>query len=83
MPRVAGGPGLSAGLDLICPACAAHLDGDKTSYRCAGCGRAFPILGGVADLRLEPDRFLSIEADREKGLAVLERAGDRGYKAAL
>jgi SAM-dependent methyltransferase len=37
----------------------------------------------VPDLRLEPDRFLSLEEDRAKGLAVLERSAGRGYRAAL
>ena len=70
-------------VELVCPACASQLDADKQEYRCAACGRRYPILGGVADFRLEPDRFLSIEADRAKGLAVLERAGAGGYEAAL
>lgn len=70
-------------LFLICPVCASHLDAAKHEYSCSICGRKYPILAGVPDLRVESDRFLSIEADRKKGLAVLERAGGRGYKAAL
>jgi SAM-dependent methyltransferase len=66
----------------VCPACAADLEAHPDQLLCRGCGRVFPVLAGVADLRLEPDRFLSLEADRAKGLAVL-RAGEGGYEAAL
>ena len=71
------------GLELICPACASDLDGDKEEYRCSACGRRYPVLGGVADMRLEPDRFLTLEDDRAKGMAAILRAGDGGYQAAL
>ena len=74
---------MSAALELVCPACASGLDADPKQLRCCDCGRVYPILGGAPDLRLEPDRFLSLEADREKGLEALERAGTGGYEAAL
>ena len=76
--------GLEAmGIALACPACASALGRDAASLRCRGCRREFPILAGVPDLRLQPDRFLSLEEDRAKGMAVLEKAGRRGYGAAL
>jgi 2-polyprenyl-6-hydroxyphenyl methylase/3-demethylubiquinone-9 3-methyltransferase len=68
---------------LVCPSCVSGLALEADALRCRNCGRGYPILGGVPDLRLEPDRFLSLEEDRSKGMAVLERAGGRGYRAAL
>ncbi|MCB9384443.1 MAG: class I SAM-dependent methyltransferase [Bryobacterales bacterium] len=40
-------------------------------------------MAGMPDLRLAPDRFLSLEADRAKAVAVLDKARGRGYGAAL
>lgn len=40
-------------------------------------------MDSIADLRLAPDRYLSIEEDRAKGRRVIERAQGRGYRAAL
>ncbi len=74
---------MNVALEPICPACAGELDAAEDALRCPGCRRAYPVLAGVADLRLAPDRFLSLEADREKGLRVLDKAGDGGYRAAL
>jgi SAM-dependent methyltransferase len=71
------------GAALVCPACAAGLEAEQAALRCRSCVREYPILGGVPDLRLQPDRFLSLEEDRAKGMAVLERAAGRGYGAAL
>ncbi len=71
----------AAGLELVCPACRdTPLD---SSLHCSGCGREFPVVGGIPDLRLEPDRFLSIGEDRAKGLRVAAAARDQSYHAAL
>jgi len=40
-------------------------------------------VNGLPDLRLVPDRFLSMEEDRAKGLRVLAQAEDETYGAAL
>ena len=70
------------GVELACPACASELDEESSRLRCRNCGRDYPIVGGVPDLRLEPDRFLSLEEDRAKGMAVIGESSD-GYRAAL
>lgn len=45
-----------------CPACRAGLDRD----RCAGCGRHFPPVAGLADFRVGADRFLGLADERAK-----------------
>ncbi|MDP3174716.1 MAG: methyltransferase domain-containing protein [Phenylobacterium sp.] len=36
------------------------------AYDCAACGRSYPVLFGIADFRLRGDRYLTIDAEREK-----------------
>jgi SAM-dependent methyltransferase len=45
---------------------------------CTGCGRSFPLVAGLVDLRLESDRYLDLEAERAKAerLHVLEPETD-------
>ncbi len=51
---------------FVCPACRAALTRMAEAYQCASCGRAFPILFGIPDFRLRPDRYLSLEEERAK-----------------
>lgn len=65
-------------IQLVCPGCRGALSAqpagrDESIYTCEDCGRDFPILFGIPDLRLRPDSYLDIEADRAKGLRLAER----------
>ncbi len=71
------------GLRLVCPACRGELAEQSSTLECQGCRKTFPVVSGIPDLRLQPDRFLSMEADRSKGLTTLVRAGGGGFQAAL
>lgn len=51
---------------LACPSCTGDLARESAAYLCAGCGRAFPIRYGIPDFRLEPDPYISIEAEIAK-----------------
>ena len=53
---------VATGLDLVCPACRADLIDEA----CAGCGRSFPPVAGLHDLRLASDRYLDLPAERAK-----------------
>jgi SAM-dependent methyltransferase len=64
----------------VCPACRSSLASGSESWTCFGCGRAFPIVAGLVDLRLHPDRYLDLAADRAKAEALARL--DRGGKAA-
>jgi SAM-dependent methyltransferase/uncharacterized protein YbaR (Trm112 family) len=75
----------AAGLELACPACRGPLSDGEEAFECAACGRVYPIVAGIPDFRLLPDRFISLEDDRRKGLRALEIAQARGggFEAAL
>jgi SAM-dependent methyltransferase len=53
---------------LVCPACRGTLSdaGPGSGRRCARCGRSFPVVAGLLDLRLESDRYLDLEAERAR-----------------
>jgi SAM-dependent methyltransferase len=63
-----------------CPACLGPLDVPDSGrgLACEGCSRAFPDVAGLIDLRLESDRYLSLEDDRAKAerLHALEPTTD-------
>lgn len=67
---------------LLCPACRASADRQGDGYDCRACGRRFPILHGIPDFRLGPDRYLSLEAEREKA-AHLHEFGRRSNLSEL
>ncbi len=56
--------------ELVCPACLGPLEGRA----CAGCGRAYPEVAGLPDLRLASDRFLGLAAERAKAGRLAEVA---------
>ena len=43
---------------------------------CTACRSPFPIIAGIPDLRVFPDPYIDIEADRAKGRRIAERLGD-------
>jgi SAM-dependent methyltransferase len=55
-------------LALVCPACRGELSdaiaGDGLA--CVPCGRGYPVVAGLLDLRLESDRYLDLDAERAK-----------------
>lgn len=51
---------------LFCPACRTLLAKQHESLGCPGCHRQYPVLFGIPDLRLGPDRYLSLEDERAK-----------------
>jgi SAM-dependent methyltransferase len=57
------------GIDIICPACRHDLkgyEGLRPHLSCVSCGREYPVLHGIPDLRLWDDPYCSIEQDRAK-----------------
>jgi SAM-dependent methyltransferase len=53
-------------LGFVCPRCKGGLAIAASSYRCDGCAITYPVLFGIPDFRLRPDRYLSLEEEREK-----------------
>ena len=66
--------------DLCCPLCRSSLQQTEEAYHCDSCERRFPILAGIADLRVYPDPYLDIEADREKAYRLQEQAAGTDFK---
>ncbi|CAN5186610.1 hypothetical protein BH09PSE3_BH09PSE3_00240 [soil metagenome] len=55
-----------AELNFICPACRVTVTHEVCAYTCQSCGRVYPVLFGIPDFRIRPDRYLSISDERGK-----------------
>jgi SAM-dependent methyltransferase/uncharacterized protein YbaR (Trm112 family) len=67
------------GIELCCPICKSDLvesGAPEKALVCGPCGRRFPIVLGIPDLRVFADPYIDIEADRAKGLRIAERCDD-------
>lgn len=60
-----------------CPACRTAVTRQETAWQCPACARDYPILFGIADFRLAPDRYLSLAEERAK--AALLHAFAQGH----
>mgnify|MGYP002879240526 CR=1 FL=1 len=71
----------------LCPRCRAparHEAGpDGPRYLCAGCGAGYPVLCGIPDFRLAPDRYLTLEAERAKAARLHAFARDHDFAETL
>jgi len=63
---------------LACPACRGPLEDRTSTLGCAACAASYPVVAGIPDLRLRPDRYLDLEGDRAKA-RELAGLGDRGF----
>ena len=57
---------------FVCPRCKGKLAADESFYRCDDCAIDYPILFGIPDFRLRPDRYLSLEEERAKAGRLYE-----------
>lgn len=74
------------GVELCCPLCKGDLREDGTrnhELRCGPCDRTFPVLFDIPDLRVFPDPYIGIEADRAKGMLLAERFGDTDFEGLI
>jgi 2-polyprenyl-3-methyl-5-hydroxy-6-metoxy-1,4-benzoquinol methylase len=67
----------------LCPRCRASALRDTHGYRCSGCGADYPILCGIPDFRLAPDRYLSLEDERAKAARLHEFARSHSFAETL
>ena len=69
------------GVEICCPWCKGDLkEGTRDSeLNCRSCGRCFPVLLGIPDLRTFSDPYIEAEADRAKGLLVATRIDELGF----
>lgn len=55
------------GIEICCPACYGDLSpAGPESLGCTHCDKAFPVVLGIPDLRLEPDPYIGFEEERAK-----------------
>lgn len=57
-----------------CPRCQGEMNAEGESWWCPKCAAAYPVVAGLPDLRVSADPWLSLEADRAKGLRLLNEA---------
>lgn len=71
------------GIEICCPHCQGELyassPGGESELACRSCGKVFPIIFGIPDLRVFPDPYIGIAADREKGVKISARLGDLSF----
>lgn len=59
---------------LICPGCSGELEAVVGALCCGQCGRSFPIVGGIADMRLAyEDPYVTWEEDLARARELSER----------
>ena len=69
---------------MSCPACRHELTELTATLECEGCGRRFPVVAGIPDLRLEgTDPATSLEEDRRAGVELDRRAGHMDLRGLL
>lgn len=62
--------------NLVCPVCRGDLERTPDMMACIACGRGYPIVAGIPDLRVRGDRYLSLDEDRRKALELAAVEGD-------
>jgi len=67
-------------IPFVCPACRATLEPGHDAYACGACARAYPVVEGIADFRLEADPYIGIEADRDKARHLAGAAHTRSFE---
>jgi SAM-dependent methyltransferase/uncharacterized protein YbaR (Trm112 family) len=71
------------GIEIVCPHCRGELQraaderGDTPGQlACAACHRRFPVVGGIPDLRIFPDPYITLEEEYAKARHLASRYGD-------
>jgi ubiquinone/menaquinone biosynthesis C-methylase UbiE/uncharacterized protein YbaR (Trm112 family) len=67
-------------LELLCPVCRSDAIRDDEAYRCPRCARAYPVIYGIPDFRLQSDAYLDLEAERAKARKLAARAPDLTFE---
>ena len=72
------------GVEIVCPRCRGPLEAEGAALElaasgtlhCRACAAAYPVILGIPDLRVFPDPYIDLEADRAKGRRLAERFGE-------
>lgn len=69
------------GIEICCPHCRGELEqAQDAALACRGCGREFPVLLGIPDLRIFPDPYIGLEDDRAKAARLGERFDEFNFE---
>jgi SAM-dependent methyltransferase len=71
------------GVDICCPNCKGELQEtghDLPCLACISCGRQYPLLFGIPDLRTFSDPYQDIEVDRAKAAQLAERFDELSFE---
>ena len=67
----------------MCPRCKGPLVSSESRHSCVACARDYPIVCGIPDFRLEPDPYIGIEEDRNKGERLFAESHGRSFEKLL
>ena len=70
-------------LRYCCPRCKGTLSSLPETYACTTCNARYPVVLGIPDFRVFPDRYLSIAEDHRKGMRIAERAADTDFRGVV
>jgi 2-polyprenyl-3-methyl-5-hydroxy-6-metoxy-1,4-benzoquinol methylase len=70
------------GLVYVCPLCREELSPVADGFKCGICGRNYPSVVGIPDLRVGSDRYLTLDEDRAKAIRLADLADRSGLSFA-
>ncbi len=69
------------GIEVCCPFCRAELlQQNEETLNCMSCGRSFPVIFGIPDLRVFPDPYIDFEADRAKAMHLASHFDELNFE---
>jgi SAM-dependent methyltransferase len=74
------------GVEICCPRCLGDLQWLSNSHEqlsCLVCHEDYPVICDIPDLRVFPDPYIDIEADRDKGRGLAAAAQTRDFPALI
>lgn len=71
------------GVEICCPVCREDIAESGGDFECRGCGRRFPVICGIPDLRVFPDPYIGLEADRKKGELLSSRLDQETFSSLI
>jgi SAM-dependent methyltransferase len=71
------------GVEICCPVCRQDLAQSGAALDCAGCGRRFPVIAGIPDLRVFPDPYIGLADDRRKGELLAARLDQETFETLI
>jgi ubiquinone/menaquinone biosynthesis C-methylase UbiE/uncharacterized protein YbaR (Trm112 family) len=67
-------------IKICCPQCRGELERRQDLIACLSCGRTYPIILDIPDLRISPDPYIGMDEDRAKGRRLAEHFGDFDFE---